>query len=447
MWRQTLQRIWVGSKSLCRFAHRRSVAKHVARNAGVSTVKRRSLGDFIKLLRNQVHRPSLAGREIHHKPATGTSKMCVPRAKFVRARKLQDIASSVGLMLTIGGTAVATVTLVAEDGDGSSESSSVADFFVRTKDKVLGFFHKFAEPSRSELLPPPLPKEYQPPLTLVLDLNDTLVHSEWTRETGWRTKKRPGVDYFLTYLAQFYEIVVWSHEMGALATPVLDKLDPHGVIQYRLFKDATRYEDGVHLKDLTHLNRSLDKVVVIDHDSRVVKTHPDNAILIPKWDGKGDADSDNALLELIPFLEFLAREAAGETLENVRDAIRVEARKPDFPHGFNLRLRASMEEQRKITEKLTRSGMYVQQAPLPEMYVPPSAARASKQELKKAGPPPLAELRPKQEEAGEEPKPKSIWKQWRTRGQQREQQTHEHQERFRTEREEMEKKRTERNPK
>lgn len=63
--------------------------------------------------------------------------MCVPRAKFVRARKLQDIASSVGLMLTIGGTAVATVTcmhcgclllmipVVAEDGDGSSESSAM----------------------------------------------------------------------------------------------------------------------------------------------------------------------------------------------------------------------------------------------------------------------------------------------------------------------------------
>ena len=30
------------------------------------------------------------------------------------------------------------------------------------------------------------------------------------RQHGWRTAKRPGVDYFLAYLSQFYEIVIFT---------------------------------------------------------------------------------------------------------------------------------------------------------------------------------------------------------------------------------------------
>jgi import inner membrane translocase subunit TIM50 len=29
--------------------------------------------------------------------------------------------------------------------------------------------------------------------TLVLDLDDVLIHKEWTRHSGWKIYKRPGV--------------------------------------------------------------------------------------------------------------------------------------------------------------------------------------------------------------------------------------------------------------
>ena len=32
------------------------------------------------------------------------------------------------------------------------------------------------------------------------------------REHGWRTAKRPGVDYFIAYLSQFFEIVVFTSQ-------------------------------------------------------------------------------------------------------------------------------------------------------------------------------------------------------------------------------------------
>ena len=31
----------------------------------------------------------------------------------------------------------------------------------------------------------------------MLDLDDTLIHSDWTRGRGWRTFKRPGAEDFL----------------------------------------------------------------------------------------------------------------------------------------------------------------------------------------------------------------------------------------------------------
>jgi len=52
--------------------------------------------------------------------------------------------------------------------------------------------------------------------TLVLDLDDLLVHSHWTRGRGWRTFKRPGVEDFIKHMGQFYEIVVFTDQASPL---------------------------------------------------------------------------------------------------------------------------------------------------------------------------------------------------------------------------------------
>ncbi len=46
--------------------------------------------------------------------------------------------------------------------------------------------------------------------TLVLDLDDVLVHSDWSRERGWRTFKRPGAEDFLRTMSQYYEVSACS---------------------------------------------------------------------------------------------------------------------------------------------------------------------------------------------------------------------------------------------
>ena len=80
------------------------------------------------------------------------------------------------------------------------------------KRTVKSFLGGFTEPTREKLLPdfPPLPPGHTALRTLVVDLEDTLVHLEWDRKFGWRTAKRPGVDEFLMRMCRSYEIVVFT---------------------------------------------------------------------------------------------------------------------------------------------------------------------------------------------------------------------------------------------
>lgn len=117
--------------------------------------------------------------------------------------------------------------------------------FARWK-STLDYYN---EPAFPKLLPDVDPA-WERPYTLVLSLEDLLVHAEWSRQHGWRTAKRPGVDYFLRYLSQYYELVVFTSVPSMLGGPIIQKLDPYKVIMWPLFREATRYsvKSGKYVK-------------------------------------------------------------------------------------------------------------------------------------------------------------------------------------------------------
>ncbi|KAG6000037.1 mitochondrial inner membrane protein required for protein import [Claviceps maximensis] len=159
----------------------------------------------------------------------------------------------------------------------------------------------YQDPAFDKLLPDPDPS-FERPYTLCLSLDDLLVHSEWTREHGWRVAKRPGMDYFVRYLSQYYELVLFTSVPFAMGEPIVRKLDPFRFIMWPLFREATKYEDGELVKDLSYLNRDLSKVIIIDTKAQHVRKQPENAIVLEPW--KGDS-KDNDLIGLIPFLEYI----------------------------------------------------------------------------------------------------------------------------------------------
>ena len=52
-------------------------------------------------------------------------------------------------------------------------------YLLRAKDQVVGFKRSFTEPSSKLLLPDHLPYPYRKPYTLVIELKDVLLHSEY----------------------------------------------------------------------------------------------------------------------------------------------------------------------------------------------------------------------------------------------------------------------------
>lgn len=205
------------------------------------------------------------------------------------------------------------------------------------------------EPSRDKLLPDPLKYPYiQPPYTLVLELTDVLVHPDWTYETGWRFKKRPGVDQFLEAVAPpQFEIVVYTAEQGMTVFPILDILDPNGYIMYRLVRDTTRFVDGHHVKDLDALNRDLKKVIVVDWNAQSTKFHPENTLKLPQWTGN---DDDTTLYDLAAFLKTIL----ATNVEDVREVL-------DYYRQFDNPLQVFRENQRKLLMQMEEEESKAQQ--------------------------------------------------------------------------------------
>jgi len=154
--------------------------------------------------------------------------------------------------------------------------------------------------------------------TLVLDLDETLVHSSFRvvknadivigveiegEHHQVYVRKRPGCDEFLVRVAELYEIVIYTASMAKYASPLLDKLDASGVCHWRLYREAcTRFAAG-YAKDLSKLGRDLKHVIIIDNSPICYSLQPDNAIPIQTW---RDDVNDRELLDLIPILISLA---------------------------------------------------------------------------------------------------------------------------------------------
>ncbi|CAL4118173.1 unnamed protein product, partial [Meganyctiphanes norvegica] len=176
---------------------------------------------------------------------------------------------------------------------------------------------------------------YYPCCDDLLDINFLLIYLQY--ETGWRFKKRPGVDFLLQHCAPpLFEIVIYTYEQGLTAFPLIDNLDPNGNIWYRLFKDSTRYVDGIHQKDLLRLNRDLDKVIMIDWDENAV-TSKRNQLKLKRWDGD---IADQTLIDL----GIMLRTIAESEVSDVREVL-------DYYRSFDDPLAAFKENQRAAAEQ------------------------------------------------------------------------------------------------
>ncbi|XP_028321204.1 mitochondrial import inner membrane translocase subunit TIM50 [Gouania willdenowi] len=258
------------------------------------------------------------------------------------------LAGLIGVGGAIGVVYIFGTNSVDEQGrtipDEFDREPVVVQQLKRTYKYFKDYRQMIIEPTSPKLLPDPLKEPYyQPPYTLVLELTDVLLHPEWSLSTGWRFKKRPGIDYLLQQLAPHYEIVIFTVETGMTAYPLIDSIDPQGFIMYRLFRDATRYMEGHHVKDISCLNRDSSKVIVVDCKREAFSLQPFNGMALKKWDGNSD---DRTLYDLANFLKAIALSGVGD----VRSVLENYALEDDPIDAFKRRqAQLAQQEEERLT--------------------------------------------------------------------------------------------------
>ena len=165
-----------------------------------------------------------------------------------------------------------------------------------------------------------LPNKIDNKKTLVLDLDETLIHSAFEpfnprdditltmkikeEEIIIHVLKRPYLDEFLNIVTQKYEVVIFTASISDYANPLLDQLDPFKKISYRLFREhCTKADNGLFIKDLNRLGRNLKDVIIIDNNPVSFTTNKANGLPILTWHS---IQSDNELIKLIPLLTYLS---------------------------------------------------------------------------------------------------------------------------------------------
>lgn len=164
---------------------------------------------------------------------------------------------------------------------------------------------------------PPISSQHKGRKCLVLDLDETLVHSSFGSlqhadyivpveiECLWHDVnviKRPGVDDFLKKMGEIYEVVVFTASVSKFADPVLDKLDIHQAVSHRLFRESCYNHNGDYVKDLSKLGRPLAGTIILDNSPASYTFHPKNAVPVSSW---FNDPHDTELTDLCPFLADL----------------------------------------------------------------------------------------------------------------------------------------------
>ncbi|KAJ1807672.1 mitochondrial inner membrane protein required for protein import, partial [Coemansia sp. RSA 2599] len=180
------------------------------------------------------------------------------------------------------------------------EKNALQQLWHRVNKRVGDAFSFLSEPATEKLLPDP--NEYSMPYTLVLCLDDMLIHMDWSKEYGWRIAKRPGLDHFLAYMASMFEVVIFSTQPSHSGMLVMERLDPMEYAPYRLYKDHMRNIDGKNYKDLGTINRDMSKVIMVDISEEAFKMQPDNGVLARPFLGE---PGDNWIEQITEFLEYI----------------------------------------------------------------------------------------------------------------------------------------------
>lgn len=205
-----------------------------------------------------------------------------------------------------------------EAADAAAAAAAAAEREEEDDDEVFNPYQfisglpKVTSIDRNEIMVPPSTEDKP---TLVLDLDETLVHC--TVEPidnpdlifpvtfngtlyDVYVRKRPYLDYFLEAVSMAYEVIVFTASQRVYADVLLDLLDPKKkYVKHRLFRESCVMVQGNFLKDLHVIGRDYSRMALVDNSPHAYGFQIENGIPIESW---FDDDTDTELLKLVGFL-------------------------------------------------------------------------------------------------------------------------------------------------
>ena len=170
-----------------------------------------------------------------------------------------------------------------------------------------------------------LPEKTSNKKTLVLDLDETLVHSVGGVENSEgeipqhdfiiqipqnnnlshdvHVMVRPHVEEFLERMSKRYELVIFTASISKYANPLLNIVDKMNYVPFRLFREHCTLINTAFVKDLNLLGRDVKDIIILDNNPTAYSLNHYNGFPIKSW---FDDKNDNELLKICPILEFLS---------------------------------------------------------------------------------------------------------------------------------------------
>lgn len=173
-------------------------------------------------------------------------------------------------------------------------------------------------------------KKHKGKKTMVLDLDETLVHAKFTDSVEQKADHffkinihnselpvhlyiRPGASDFIKEMSKHYELVIFTASKPAYANRVIDLIDPDNLVAHRLFRDScvehTIFSEEARpssfwVKDMSRLSRYIDDVIIIDNSPSTYIYQKENGMPIQSWTGE---QTDSELYQYLNVLKMIAK--------------------------------------------------------------------------------------------------------------------------------------------
>ena len=115
--------------------------------------------------------------------------------------------------------------------------------------------------------------------------------------------KRPFCEELIYRVSEWFEVVLFTASIPEYAEPLFHRIDRHKVAAAYLYREHCTFHNGLYVKDLSLLGRSLSDIIIVDNSPLSSLFQPENAIPCSSW---YEDKNDRELLHFLPILEKLS---------------------------------------------------------------------------------------------------------------------------------------------